>query len=180
MRLLDHLGYTAKPPNRWQRVLQRGAAHQRVSSTLQRTLCPLDKTLHRASRGRCTVASLLAGIPVIMLTTTGARTGNARSTPLIGIPLDDGLVVIGSNYGTEATPGWVYNLEANPAASVTYRDRRVAVVARRANVQETDRAFDAAAAIYAAFPSYRSRAAHREIRVFVLEQRTDGAVPPLA
>lgn len=172
MGLLEELGYIVKPPNRVQRTLQHAAARDRVSSTLQKTLYPLDKTLHRASGGRHTVASVLTGIPVIMLTTTGARTGNARSTPLIGIPMEDGLVVIGSNYGTEATPGWVHNLEANPAASVTYRDRRVAVVARRANLQETEQAFDAAAAIYAAFPDYRNRAAHREIRVFVLETAT--------
>ena len=172
MGLLDLLGYTATPPNRWQRVLQRAAAHQRVSPTLQKTLYPLDKTLHRASGGRHTVASLLTGIPLIMLTTTGAKTGNPRTSPLIGIPVGDGLVVIGSNYGTEATPGWVQNLEANPAAMVTYRDRRIAVVARRAIAEETEQAFDAAAVIYAAFPTYRNRAALREIRVFVLEAAT--------
>jgi deazaflavin-dependent oxidoreductase (nitroreductase family) len=170
--LLEELGYTRKPPDRLQRTLQRAAARERVSSTLQKTLYPLDKTLHRASGGRHTVASLLTGIPVIMLTTTGARTGNARSTPLIGIPMEDHLATIGSNYGTRSTPGWVYNLEANPGAVVAYRDRRVAVMARRATDHETNRAFDAAAAIYAAFPAYRNRAAHREIRVFVLETAT--------
>ena len=109
---------------------------------------------------------------MIMLMTTGAKTGKARSTPLIGIPMEDHLVVIGSNYGTKATPGWVHNLEANPAAVVTYRDRRAAVVARRATGQETDRAFELAAAVYVAFPAYRARAAHRMIRVLALEAAT--------
>ena len=172
MELLEQFDHTVKPTNRLQDTLRPAAARARVSSALQKTLYPLDKMLHRASGGRHTVASLLTGIPVIVLATTGAKTGKTRSTPLIGIPMEDGLVVIGSNYGTEATPGWVYNLEANPVAVVTYRDRRVAVVARRALEQETDRAFELAAAIYVAFPSYRTRAAHRIIRVFALEAAT--------
>jgi deazaflavin-dependent oxidoreductase (nitroreductase family) len=170
--LLEELGYTVRPPDRLQRTLQRAAARERVSSTLQKTLYPLDKTLHRASSGHHTVASLLTGIPVIMLTTTGARTGIPRTSPLIGIPMAGDLAVIGSNYGSGSTPGWVHNLEANPGAGVAYRDRRVAVMARRATDHETDQAFDAAAAIYAAFPAYRNRADHREIRVFALEAAT--------
>ena len=169
MGLLEELGYAVKPPNRVQRTVQRAAARERVGAMLQKTLYPLDTTVHAATGGRHTVASLLAGIPVIVLTTTGATTGILRTSPLIGIPMAGDLAVIGSNYGTRSTPGWVYNLEANPGAAVAYCDRRVDVTARRARDLETDRAFDAAAAIYAAFPPYRNRAAHREIRVFVLE-----------
>ena len=169
MSLLEEFDYRVKPPNRLQRALQRAAGRKRVSSTLQRTLYPLDKTLHRASGGRSTVASLFTGLPVILLTTTGARTRRDRVSPLMGVPMAGNLAVIGSNFGTEATPGWVYNLEANPAAMVTYRDLRIAVVARRANRQETDRAFELAATGYAAFSAYRTRAVHREIKVFTLE-----------
>jgi len=170
--LLEELGYAVKPPNRVHRTLRRAAARERVGAMLQKTLYPLDKSVHAVTGGRHTVASLLAGIPVIMLTTTGAKTGILRTSPLIGIPMAGDLAVIGSNYGTSSTPGWVYNLEADPGAVVAYRDRRVYVTAQRANDLETDRAFDAAAAIYAAFPTYRKRAAHREIRVFVLETAT--------
>lgn len=169
MGLLEELDYTVKPANRLQNALQRTAAHGRVSSTLQRTLHPLDKAVRRVSGGRHTAASLITGIPVIALTTTGAKTGRLRTTPLMGTPMGDSLIVIGSNFGTQATPGWVHNLEANPRATATYRDRHVGVVARRTSNRETDRAFEAAAAIYAAFPAYRTRAAHREIRVFALE-----------
>ena len=122
MGLLEDLDYAVKPANRLQMTLQRAAARPWISSTLQKTLYPLDKTLHRSSGGRHTVSGMITGIPVIMLTTTGAKTGKARSIPLIGIPMEDRLVVIGSNYGTKATPDWVHNLEANPAAEVTYRD----------------------------------------------------------
>lgn len=169
MGLLDDLNYTVTPPNRVQRTLQHVAAGERIGRLLQRSLHPLDKVVHGATLGRTTAAGLLAGIPVIMLRTVGARTGRVRTNPLIGIPMGEDLAVIGSNFGTAATPGWVYNLESNPAAVVSYRDRRATVTARPADDVETDQAFDAAAAVYAAFPAYRNRADHRKTRVFALE-----------
>ncbi|MEC9449271.1 MAG: nitroreductase/quinone reductase family protein, partial [Actinomycetota bacterium] len=82
------------------------------------------------------------------------------------------LAVIGSNYGQKNTPGWVYNLEADPSATVGYRDRSVEVVARRATEAETDQVFDLARGVYPGFAKYRMRADHRVIRVFVLETDT--------
>ena len=38
--------------------------------------------------------------------------------PLLAVPIDDNLAIIGSDYGQQTTPGWVYNLEANPAATI--------------------------------------------------------------
>jgi deazaflavin-dependent oxidoreductase (nitroreductase family) len=167
--LVDELGYTTGPTNAFQRRLQGAASSAWAASLLARTLSPLDRAAFSLTRGRHTAAGLLAGLPVIMLTTTGARTGTARTLPLLGIPLDEDLAVIGSNFGGASTPGWVYNLEADPSASVAYRDRTVPVTARRADPAQTDRVFDLAAAVYGAFPSYRERAAHRHIRVFVFE-----------
>ena len=114
---------------------------------------------------------LMAGLPVIMLTTTGAKSGEPRSMPLVGIPLGDDLAVIGSNYGQQRTPGWVYNLEADPTATVSYRDRAVEVTARAASDAETDEAFEIATSFYPGYGKYRARASHRTIRVFVLEPR---------
>lgn len=168
MDLLTELDYAAKPTTRVQRRVQRLASSAWAGSLLSRTLYRLDKALFRVSNGRHTAASLLAGLPVILLTTIGAKTGRARTTPLLGIPIDGHLAVIGSNFGTAATPGWAYNLEADPAATVEYRGRVVPVTARRTSTGETERAFDLASAVYAAFPAYRERAAHRDIRVFIL------------
>ncbi len=169
MAVLDDLGYEVKPAN----VLQRGMQHVSSSRpgawTFQRTLYPLDKALFRWTGGRLTVPGLVAGLPVVMLTTTGAKSGEPRSMPLIGVPIDGELAVIGSNYGQERTPGWVYNLEADPSATISYRDRSVDVTARRASDEEADRAFEAAARVYPGYAKYRERASHRTIRVFVLE-----------
>jgi deazaflavin-dependent oxidoreductase (nitroreductase family) len=157
MGVLDELDYVLKPasgPGAW---------------VFQRTLYPIDKVLYRRSDGRLTVPGLMAGLPVIMLTTTGAKSGELRSMPLVGIPLGDDLAVIGSNYGQQRTPGWVYNLEADPAATVSYRDRSVEVTARAAGDAEADEAFRIAATFYPGYGKYRARASHRTIRVFVLE-----------
>lgn len=169
MGVLDELGYDVKPANAAQRLTQRIAASRPGAWLFQRTLYPVDKLLYRRTDGRVTVPGLVAGLPVIMLTTTGAKTGQSRSMPLVGIPMGDTLAVIGSNYGQQATPGWVYNLEADPAATVAYRDRSVAVTARPATDAEADEAFDIATTIYPGYGKYRERADHRVIRVFVLE-----------
>ena len=171
MALVSELHYEVKAPNALQRVTQKVASSGPGSWVFQRTLYPIDKGLYRLTNGRVTVPGLMAGLPVIMLTTTGAKTGESRTMPLVGIPLDDDLAVIGSNFGQSSTPGWVYNLRAEPEATVVHGSDSVEVTARSATEAETERAFDAGAAFYGGFPKYRERASHREIEVFILEPR---------
>jgi deazaflavin-dependent oxidoreductase (nitroreductase family) len=171
MGVLDELDYELEPANAAQRVIQKIAASRPGAWVFQRTLYPVDKVLYERTEGRLTVPGLVAGLPVIMLTTTGAKSGQPRSMPLVGIPLGDDLAVIGSNYGQKRTPGWVYNLEADPTATVSYRDRAVEVTARAASDAEADEAFEIAATFYPGYGKYRDRASHRTIRVFVLEPR---------
>ncbi len=112
MGVLDELGYTVEPANLAQRATQTVTGTRAGAWISQRTLYPLDKALFRASGGRLTVPGLMAGLPVIMLTTTGAKSGQPRTMPLVGTPFGDDLAIIGSNYGQQRTPGWVYNLGA--------------------------------------------------------------------
>ena len=169
MGLLWDLGYRVKSPTRLRRGMQK-LAYSRLGAWLfAKTLYPLDKVLFRMTSGRLTLPSLTAGVPVVMLTTTGAKTGKTRTMPILGIPRGEDLAIIGSNYGQQATPGWVYNLEADPSATIGYRDRTVAVTARRADQDETDQVFDLAAIVYLGYAKYRTRADHRVIRVFLLE-----------
>ena len=175
MGVLSELGYGLKPANAVQRVTQKVAASKPGAWAFQKTLYAIDRPLFRASKGRWSGPGLLAGVPVIMLTTTGAKSGLPRPMPLVGIPIgDDGddLAVIGSNFGQEHTPGWVHNLLANPAATVAYRDRSVDVTARPATDAETDQAFEVGARFYPGYATYRERASHRTIRVFILDPAT--------
>jgi deazaflavin-dependent oxidoreductase (nitroreductase family) len=166
MPLVDALGYRHRPPNRLHRGVQSAAGTRPGAWAFAKLSPPLDRWAFRVSDGRWTLASALAALPVILLTTTGARTGVARTTPLVGIPHDGDLAVIGSGYGQRPTPGWVHNLRADPRAEVAYREARVPVSA--AVPDDPDRVWQAAIDIYPGFADYPRRAAHRAIDVFVL------------
>ena len=166
---VEALGYSVSQANRAQRVLQKFAATGAGGWLLQRTLYPLDKQIYRRTNGKVTVPGLVTGLPVIMLTTTGAKTGQPRTMPIVGIPIEGSIAVVGSNYGQSPTPGWIYNLRSDPAATISYRGREVAVKARAATRAETEATFATAAPIYPGFSKYRERASHREIQVFLLD-----------
>jgi deazaflavin-dependent oxidoreductase (nitroreductase family) len=169
MTLQNELGYTVKTPNAAQRTVQRLASTKPGAWVFQKTLYPMDRMLYSKSGGRITVAGLMAGLPVIILTTTGARSGQPRTMPLIGIPMSTGLAVLGTNYGQKPTPGWVYNLKADPSAIVEYRGISVGVVARLATPSETEDAFALAAKAYPAYSEYRDRIKGREVAAFILD-----------
>jgi deazaflavin-dependent oxidoreductase (nitroreductase family) len=175
MGVASELDYELSDVNALQRTVQRIAASRPGSWVFQRTLYPVDRLLFRLTSGRVTVPGLLAGLPVIMLTTTGAQSGLERTMPLVGVPLDDDLAVIGSNFGQDNTPGWVHNLRANPEATVAHRSTTVGVVARPATTAETEAVFERGSGFYGGFADYRERASHREIQVFVLEPMPSSA-----
>jgi deazaflavin-dependent oxidoreductase (nitroreductase family) len=107
---------------------------------------------------------------VLDVTTTGRTSGQRRTTHLIAIPLHGSLAVIGSNFGQAATPGWVVNLEAEPRATATYRNRSIEVVARPADDAEFEEVLRNAAPLYGGYAKYRERIGDsRRLRIFVLE-----------
>ena len=170
MGLQADIGYQVPTANPVQRVLQGMAANPSLSPIMTRLVTPLDRMLQGASKGKASVTAGLIATPTFLLSTTGAKTGEIRTTPLSAIPLGDGLALIGSNGGSGKVPGWAYNLRANPAASLSYNGRTVEVIARKANESEYEDVFDAAVRIYPGYAGYRRRASHH-IPVFVLESK---------
>jgi deazaflavin-dependent oxidoreductase (nitroreductase family) len=157
--------------NSLQRVLRRFAASGPGSRLFSRVLHHIDRPVHRLTKGRHTFSSLLSGLPVVMLTTTGARSGEPRTTPLLGIPVDDDLAVIASNFGQHHHPAWYYNLRAHPEAEVVIDGVRRAVRAAEAPEEQRTRIWEQALRVYPGFGQYERRAAHRRISVFVLAPR---------
>ena len=144
-------------------------------------LPPTDKAVRRLSRGRTSAPALLAGLPVLWVTTTGRRSGLARSTPLIAVPVgEDGLALLGTNFGQKDTPAWVFNLEADRHATVTYQDRNVEAVTRPATDDERDAVWTRSAGVYGGYEKYQARISGRAIRIFVLEPRPEpeGGIEP--
>lgn len=90
----------------------------RLGSTLARLSVPLDRFVLRRSNGRFTALGPI-GMPLLVLTTTGRKTGQSRRQPLTHARYGDRLVVVGTNFGQDHHPSWTANLLANPRADVT-------------------------------------------------------------
>jgi deazaflavin-dependent oxidoreductase (nitroreductase family) len=157
--------------NPLQRLLRRVGSSGPGSWVFARVLDRVDRPVYRLTRGRWTMTSLLAGLPIVMLTSTGARSGRSGSVPLVGLPTPDGVVVIASNYGREHHPAWYHNLRAHPDAEIAVDGSRRPVRAVEAEGERRERIWRAALEIYPGFSTYERRAAHRRIAVFVLEPR---------
>lgn len=169
MGLSTDLGYRHHSPNAFQRVIQ-GVASSRPGAWLfSKLLRHLDEVVLRLTRGRHTVPGLLAGLPVLDLTTTGRKSGQPRTSHLISIPVGDDLALLGTNFGQPKTPAWVLNLEAEPRASVTHNQRTATVVARPASDDEVREVMERSRAIYGGYEKYQQRISGRRVRIFVLE-----------
>jgi deazaflavin-dependent oxidoreductase (nitroreductase family) len=157
-------------PNRVQRLIQHVASLRPVAAIFRHTFHHVDRWGLGPLRGR-TLSGVLAGVPNIMLTTTGAKSGKARTVPLVGVPVDGGgIAVIGTRWGSQHDPGWSYNLAANPHAVVERAGERFEVEARRVDDDgEYDAIIRRADEEYVGFAKYRRRISRRTVPVFVLE-----------
>ena len=153
-----------------QRALRRFGASPPGSWLFARVLHHIDRPVYRLTRGRHTLASLVAGLPVVMLTTTGARSGLPRSVPVVGLPTADGLAVIASSYGQRHHPAWYHNLRSKPEGEVTVDGKTRRFHAREAEGEERERIWQAGLKVYPGWSQYERRASHRRIAVFVLDQ----------
>jgi deazaflavin-dependent oxidoreductase (nitroreductase family) len=121
--------------------------------------------LGRLTGGRVVALGML---PSMLLTTTGRRTGQPRTQPLLYVRDGDGYVVIGSNWGQPHQPAWALNLVAEPRAVVTLGGRQIPVRAACAAGEERERLLGLLLAMWPAYETYRQRAGDRELMVFRL------------
>ena len=160
---------TAATPNVLQRMIQHIASLRPVAAIFRHTFHHVDRVAVRVFGGR-TLSGILAGVPNIMLTTTGARSGEPRTVPLVGVPLASGdLAIVGTRWGSQHDPGWSHNLTAEPHAVVERDGRRDAVTARRVTDRdEYDAILRRADEVYVGFAKYRRRISRRTVPVFLL------------
>jgi len=133
-----------------------------------------DKLLQRLTRGRLTVLDI-AGLPNMMLTPTGRKSGLERSNPLLCVPDGDRILIAGSYFGGPREPLWVKNLEANPGVTVRFRNRTTALTARRLVGAEREDAWPTMVRTWPNFARYEQRT-NREIKVFELVAAVEDAV----
>jgi deazaflavin-dependent oxidoreductase (nitroreductase family) len=119
----------------------------------------------RANDGR--VGGMFEGAPMVLLTTTGAKTGRERVNPLVALPEGDRLYVFASAGGSPKHPDWFHNLRANPDVAVEYGTERFPATAAVLGAQERARVFAAQIAARPQFARYQE-ATTREIPVVEL------------
>jgi deazaflavin-dependent oxidoreductase (nitroreductase family) len=120
----------------------------------------------RANGGK--VGGQFEGAPLLLLHTTGAKSGQARVNPMMYQADGDNLAVFASKAGAPTNPDWYHNLVANPRASVEVGDATINVVARVADGEDRDRLWSRQKELYPGFADYEAKTT-REIPVIILE-----------
>jgi len=120
----------------------------------------------RFTKGR--IGSRLMGNIVLLLTTTGRKSGQPRETALYTFPDQDNFIVVASNVGEDKHPGWYLNLRENPEASILTGGRERAVIAHEAEGDERERLWEMVTAKDANYTDYQTWT-ERKIPVIVLE-----------
>jgi deazaflavin-dependent oxidoreductase (nitroreductase family) len=168
--LAADLGYSHASANPVHHLVRTGAGTRIGGWIFSRSLRHLDDLVGRLSRGRQSAPGLLAGLAVLDVTTTGRKSGQRRTSHLIATPYDNTLALLGTNFGQPSTPAWALNLEADPRATITFRNVSREVTARAATPDEAEEIFALAGEFYPGYLSYRRRIGEsRRVRAFVLE-----------
>lgn len=131
----------------------------RPPKPLIRLIGRVQGAVYRATRGR--MFGRVGAAKVLLLTTTGRRSGQRRTVPLLHIVDDGRLVIVASLGGHDTHPAWYLNLRAAPHATVTIGGRTVAVSARDADPTEVEALWPALTAVYPAWEEYRGRTTRR-------------------
>jgi deazaflavin-dependent oxidoreductase (nitroreductase family) len=130
----------------------------------------LDQLVSRLTGGKRSFAGIAAGLPTVILTTTGAKSGKPCTVALLGIPHPDGVAVVAANYGDAKHPGWYHNLKANPAATVTIEGDTWDATARLATSVEREEIWAKGVELYPGLTKERVWAGNRQIEAFVLKR----------
>jgi deazaflavin-dependent oxidoreductase (nitroreductase family) len=140
-----------------------------LSTRAFRAMGKLNTPIYRLSRGR--LMSKVNRAPVLLLTTTGRKTGQRRTAPVVYLPDGDNITIINTNAGHEKVPAWSLNLKAKPQAEVEIGGERRRVLARVAEGEERDDLWQRHNHQYSGFDIYDGNIARRP-EVFVLEPQT--------
>jgi deazaflavin-dependent oxidoreductase (nitroreductase family) len=144
----------------------------RLRAAAIRALGRTHRELYRLTHGR--LLGRVAGMPVLLLTTTGRRSGRPRTTPLTYFHDGADLVVVASNGGEDRPPSWWLNLRADPRATITIGTRPERVTAREARSDERARLWPVITGVHPGYAAYERRTT-RSIPVVLLSRTRKNA-----
>jgi deazaflavin-dependent oxidoreductase (nitroreductase family) len=143
-----------------------------LSTKAFRFMGKLNRPIYRLSGGR--VGGRVGKAPVLLVTTTGRKSGQKRTSPVVYIRDGESVVIINTNAGHERTPSWSLNLKADPRAEVEIGRRKIPVVARIAEGEEREELWRRHNAQYSGFDIYKENIDRRP-EVFVLDPAAEAA-----
>jgi deazaflavin-dependent oxidoreductase (nitroreductase family) len=139
------------------------------SDAMLKLVNAVHRPLFRLTKGK--VGGKGLGMPVLVLTTTGAKSGAKRSVMLTSpLQLGDSYVLVASRGGDDQNPAWLHNLRANPAVEIEIDGGKRAMTARVAEATERAELWPRIVADHANYGSYQAKT-DREIPVVVLDPR---------
>jgi deazaflavin-dependent oxidoreductase (nitroreductase family) len=142
---------------------------ERVGTAMRKAFEKSNYVVYKATGGR--IWNRMGSAQIILVTTTGRRTGRQKEFPLLSVPSNGGWVIIGSNAGRPTDPAWVANIRAIPDVSITVKTTSSLVRAREVvDKQEYGAHF---AAMVEAYRNYQDYTLHtsRRMPMFLLEPR---------
>lgn len=154
---MNPLQRVARNPTAYRWVLLRGSA---IAESV-------EALLRFVSGERLGVLDLLE-LSNVRITTSGRKTGLARTVTVQDVPVAGGLLVVGSNWGRRCHPSWSANLMASGRVTVRRRGHRFVATVRLLTGDERDEAWAAAVARWPNFQLAQERAGARQFRLFLL------------
>lgn len=139
-----------KPPPRW----------------LLKTFTRINVFVYKLSGGR--LMNKLSGMPIVLVTMTGARSGRTITIPLMYVPHDKGFILVASQGGAPKHPAWYHNLVKNPEIEITFQGRTRKLTARLVDEQEKATLWPTCVEYYPPYEQYQKRT-ERQIPVFLCE-----------
>ncbi len=142
------------------------ASEEKFAKPIMRVMSKLNTFLYRSSGGRV-FNTWLRGAPIMLLTTTGRKSGQSRTAPLLYLIDGDRVIIVASQGGMSTNPAWYLNLEANAACEVQIGNDRRHMRARRATEDEKADYWPRLTSMYRDFDDYQART-ERNIPVMIL------------
>ncbi|HET6884991.1 MAG TPA: nitroreductase family deazaflavin-dependent oxidoreductase [Rubrobacteraceae bacterium] len=152
--------------------MARGRAYTPAIAAAQKWVTKLHVAAYRATEGK--IGGRLMNSPVLLLLTTGRKSGKERTTPLLFLRDGVNYIMVASNGGTAGDPAWWLNLQKDPEAIVEIGGRTLRVRAEEVKGEEKRRLWTRLVEMYPLYESYQQRT-DREIPVILLRPVEGGA-----
>ena len=145
------------------------AREERIAKPIIRVMSALNTWIYRLSGGRLG-AKWMHGAPILLLTTTGRKSGEKRTAPLLFLEDGQRVVLVGSQGGMSKDPQWVKNIDADSEVQVEIGSRKRAMSARRGSSEEKAHYWPALCEMYPDYADYQARTV-RDIPILILDPR---------